>query len=70
MVRCHTQVAELQGSTVMLKMWSLDHQQQQQLGTWKTKFSGLILELQKQKMWAWDLEIYGLRSPPRDSDAC
>lgn len=52
MVRCHTQVAELQGSTVMLKMWSLDHQQQQQLGTWKTKFSGLILELQKQKMWA------------------
>lgn len=39
MVRCHTQVAELQGSTVMLKMWSLDHQQQQQLGTWKTEVS-------------------------------
>lgn len=52
MVRYHTQVAELQGSTVILKMWSLDHQQQQQLGTcWKRKFLGLILELQKQKLW-------------------
>ena len=70
MARYHTQVAELQGSTVILKMQSLDQQQQQQLGTLKRKFLGLILELQKQKMWTWDPEIYGLRSPPHDSDAC
>lgn len=57
--------------SVVLKLQSLDQQQQHHLGTClKCQFSGSPPDILSQKLWEWGWEICGSSSPAGDSQAC